>query len=214
MQNFATFGFGLLLGVRHAFEADHLIAMVTMLTHQKNSRKAALVGTFWGLGHTITLLVVGLSVLLLKLSIPTIIEKNLEGFVGIMLIILGIQTVYKRVELHKHSHSHDGVTHSHIHQMTHHQHGKSFVIGMVHGLAGSGALMVLVLSLVKSAWEGVIYILCFGVGSTVSMTMMSMLIGIPLAKHLSIFMKMKYTIRLVAGLGSILVGIYILLGVL
>jgi cytochrome c biogenesis protein CcdA len=209
---FSTLGFGLLLGIKHAFEADHLIAVSTILTGQKSTRKAALVGTFWGIGHTTTLFIVGLCVLILRLSIPEPIAQKLEVLVGIMLVVLGIQNLIKKTDSHTHEHKHDALSHTHMHHshQHQHQHGKSFIIGMVHGLAGSGALMVLVLSLINSIWQGVVYILLFGFGSTVSMTIMSLLIGVPLSKSLTVFNKAEKYIRIVAGTISIVFGIFII----
>ncbi|OGK20287.1 hypothetical protein A2866_06410 [Candidatus Roizmanbacteria bacterium RIFCSPHIGHO2_01_FULL_39_8] len=214
MNELYTLGFGLLLGIKHVFEADHLIAISTMLTEKKNPQKAALIGTFWGIGHTTTLFVVGLSVLLLRLSIPQAIAERLEIIVGLMLIVLGVQSIRKKVVSHEHKHTHGSISHSHLHQDHTHQHKKSFFIGMVHGFAGSGALMVLVLSLINSVWQGILYILLFGLGSTISMTFMSLVIGLPLSKSLTVFNKTEQYIRLLAGMISVLFGISIIYSIL
>lgn len=214
MNEFYTLGFGLLLGIKHAFEADHLIAVSTMLTEKKSPQRAALIGTFWGIGHTTTLFMVGLSVLLLRLSIPQAIAERLEIIVGVMLIILGTQAIRKKVVSHEHEHTHGSITHSHLHKDHRHQHKKSFFIGMVHGLAGSGGLMVLVLSLINSVWQGILYILLFGLGSTISMTFMSLVIGLPLSKSLTVFNKTERYIRLIAGTISILFGTSIIYSLL
>lgn len=211
---FYTFGFGLLLGIKHAFEADHLIAISTMLTEQKNPYRAALIGTFWGIGHTTTLFIVGLFVLLLRLSIPPLVAERLEIFVGIMLIILGIQAIIKKVTIHKHNHTHGNIVHSHQHEDHFHRHRKSFLIGIVHGLAGSGALMVLVISLIQSIWQGIIYILLFGLGSIISMTLMSLIIGIPFFKSFTKFNQAEYYLRVLMGTISIIFGTSIIVTVL
>lgn len=210
MTIFSTLGFGLLLGIKHAFEADHLIAVTTMLHEQKDARRAALVGTFWGIGHTTTLFVVGLIVLVLRVSIPEAIAVRLEGIVGVMLILLGIQAILKKNILHTHSHAHEGESHSHLHTNHHHQHKKSFLIGTIHGLAGSGALMVLVLSLVQSVWEGIVYIALFGIGSTIGMTLMSLFLGVPLSKSLAMFNKTERYVRVGMGIVSIIFGLFVL----
>jgi sulfite exporter TauE/SafE len=201
------------LGIKHAFEADHLIAVSTMLAGQRNASRAALIGTFWGVGHTTTLFVVGLFVLLLRLSIPSHIAERLEVIVGVMLVLLGMQAIRRKIETHEHEHIHDGIKHTHLHSEHKHQHRKSFFIGMVHGLAGSGSLMVLVLSLINSTWQGILYILLFGLGSIISMTFMSLLIGIPLSRSLTVFNKAENYIRLIAGVVSILFGVSIIYSV-
>jgi cytochrome c biogenesis protein CcdA len=207
---FSTLGFGLILGIKHAFDADHLIAVSTMLYEQKSPKKAALIGAFWGIGHTTTLFVVGLIVLLLRLSIPEMIAERIEIIVGFMLIFLGIRTMLSKNTLHEHEHAHDDQQHTHIHDTHNHQHKKSFLIGTIHGLAGSGALMILVLSLIKTVWEGVIYILIFGIGSTLGMTMMSFFLGIPIAKTFQTFAKTERILRIIMGSVSIIFGLVII----
>lgn len=202
----STLGFGLLLGIKHAFDADHLIAVSTILHREKQPARAALIGAFWGIGHTSTLLVVGLAVLILKLSIPVIVAERIELVVGIMLVVLGIQAMTRKGELHEHAYTHGSQTHTHPHFDHRHQHTKSFLIGTVHGLAGSGALMVLVLSLINSVWEGMLYILVFGIGSTVSMSMMSLLLGIPVSRSLSVIAKAEQYLRAGIGLVSVAFG--------
>lgn len=206
----STLGFGLLLGVRHAFDADHLIAVSTILYEQKNSKRAALIGTFWGIGHTTTLFVVGLAMLIFRLSIPETISQRLEILVGFMLIFLGVKTAFTKQTLHRHEHTHDGHQHEHLHLDHSHQHKKSFTIGAVHGLAGSGALMILVLSLIHSVWEGVLYILIFGLGSTLGMTLMSFFLGIPFSKSLQTFAKAERYLRLGLGIISVMFGLLVI----
>lgn len=209
-----TFGFGFVLGIKHAFDADHLIAVSTMLYEHKNPYRVALIGTFWGIGHTTTLFIVGLGVLLLRISITEPVAERLELAVGVMLIILGIQTILKRSYVHKHAHSHGEVTHTHFHQNHNHQHRKSFIIGSIHGFAGSGVLMILVLSLVKTVWEGIIYIILFGIGSTLGMTIITLIIGIPLSKSLKVFANTERFLRIGMGSLSILFGLFVLRSVL
>ncbi len=211
MNEIYALSFGLLLGIKHAFEADHLIAVSTMLAEHKNTKKAAFIGMFWGIGHTTTLLIVGLFVLFLSLSIPEYIASRLEGIVGMMLIMLGIQSITNS------SHGHNHLTIPNLentNQTAKRLHKKSFLIGMVHGLAGSGGLMILVLSLIHSVWEGVLYILLFGIGSIISMSAMSLLIGIPLSKSMRVFKKTERYIRIIAGVISILFGIFIIISLL
>ena len=209
--SFVTFGFGLLLGIKHAFEADHLIAVSTIVSEQKKPSRAALIGTYWGIGHTTTLFIVGLVALLLKISIPERISLILELLVGIMLIILGIRAVFKRtLSYHSHVHHHEGMEHTHVHSSHSHRHSRSFVIGAIHGLAGSGALMILVLSTIRSLFEGVLYILLFGLGSVISMSILSFIIGLPFIYSTRKFEHLDKFLRLIAGVLSIFFGIFMI----
>ncbi|MDP3732955.1 MAG: sulfite exporter TauE/SafE family protein [Candidatus Daviesbacteria bacterium] len=210
---FFTLILGFVLGIKHAFEPDHMIAVSTIVVEQKNPLKAALVGTFWGLGHTTALLLTGILVLLLKLSIPEKLSLTFELFVGVMLVILGIRALHQsRLTFHAHQHGHEDLTHQHLHlhgaKVTHRKHHTSFFIGTIHGLAGSGALMLLVLSTIPSLTQGLYYILLFGLGSTLGMTVMSFLIGLPFIFSASKFPQMEKYLRIFAGTLSILFGLF------
>lgn len=209
-QTILTLFFGFILGIKHAFDADHLLAITTALTEQKNPFKAALLGTFWGIGHTLTLFIIGILVLFFNLSIPEKISMNLELLVGIMLIALGLGTITKRnLKIHHHVHKHDGIAHSHLHSPQHHQHRRSFLIGIVHGLAGSATIMILVISTIKSLITGIYYILLFGFGSIIGMTLVSFFIGIPFIYSMEKFTQGEKYIRIIAGSFSIIFGSYI-----
>jgi hypothetical protein len=180
-------------------EADHIAAVSTIVaaSRQHNLRRAPLLGLMWGLGHTATLLVAGLIVLLLAISIPEKVTGSLEFGVGVMLIFLGVTTLTgfnvgkflrgignSRTHSHEHIHQESGVVHSHHHDHNqNHRHGhKSLMVGMIHGMAGSGALMLVVLSTISSVPLGLAYIAIFGAGSIGSMAAMSALIGLPFAR--------------------------------
>jgi len=210
---FFTLILGFVLGIKHAFEPDHLIAVSTIVVGQKNPFKSALVGTFWGLGHTTTLLLTGVLVLLLKLSIPPSLSLTFELLVGVMLIILGVRVIVRtRSILHTHQHQHDDLNHQHLHfheaKSTHRKHHTSFLIGTVHGLAGSGALMLLVLSTIPSLISGIYYILLFGLGSVAGMTIMSFLLGLPFLFSAAKFPEVEKYLRFFAGALSILFGLF------
>lgn len=195
-------GFG--LGIKHAFEADHVIAVSTIVSSQKDPLKSALIGTFWGIGHTTTLFVIGLFVLLFKISIPESISSLLEFLVGIMLVGLGMLTILqakKITDMEK--------EHIEAHQKKRlHQHHRSFLVGSVHGLAGSGALMLLVLATVSSTVEGMYYILLFGLGSIIGMNLMSILVGLPFIISAKTFPNIEKYLRFIAGIVGILFGMY------
>lgn len=215
MESLFTLFLGFVLGLKHAFEADHMIAVSTMVTEHKNPFKAALIGTFWGIGHTTTLFIAGIAILLLKITIPQKVALSLEFLVGCMLVLLGGYTLYKAKQIvHTHAHSHDdGSSHEHPHMAEKkgmHRHHRSFLIGTVHGLAGSGALMVLVLATVQSTIEGLYYILIFGVGSIFGMTIMSMVIGLPFIYSTKKFPSIEQKLRLTAGILSIGFGFFVM----
>jgi high-affinity nickel permease len=216
---------GLVTGLRHSIEADHLAAVLSVVaSNQKNIKRASMLGVIWGLGHTTSLFIAGLLVLLLAVNISESVSSRLEFGVGIMLIFLGITTFtgwsmgkfFKGLRHqkssssspHKHIHYHDGnVLHSHNHvHDTGHRHGhKALIIGMVHGMAGSGALLLVVLSTINSIPLGLAYIALFGVGSIVGMAGTSTLMGIPFVK-LANFQKVSLLLRYVAAITTLAIG--------
>jgi ABC-type nickel/cobalt efflux system permease component RcnA len=191
---------GLVFGLKHATEVDHVVAVSTIVSQQRNVWRSTLVGAMWGAGHTASLLISGVIVLTLRIAIPERVSNWLEFGVALMIIGLGAvalwRSLVKRNDVHVHKHSHDGVSHVHIHfhetgtrhaEARTHNHAVSAVgfkpvfIGAVHGLAGSGALTLLVLTQIQSAWLGFFYLAIFGVGSVLGMVLMSGLIGLPFA---------------------------------
>lgn len=196
-ESLFTFVLGFILGLKHAFEPDHMIAVSTIVLEQKNPLKAALVGTFWGIGHTTTLFITGIALLPLKLAIPQNLSLSFEFLVGVMLTILGFRTI------HRHTHFHES-------KPAHRKHHTSLVIGGLHGLAGSGALMLLVLSTIPSLIEGLYYILLFGAGSILGMTAMSFLVGLPFLYSAGRFPQIEKILRLIAGFLSILFGLFVI----
>ncbi len=238
---------GLLLGVRHAFDPDHLVAVTTIVSEYRNPLRAIWIGVSWGLGHTTTLLLMGLLLLLLRLSLPEGLAHFFEFLVGMVLIVLGVQTFWglrrRRVHAHPH-HKTEPHTHFHFHSQTqqhgHHNHRpraslgqlliagvipgehltaptthrpffrvKSYLVGTVHGLAGSAALMLLVLASLKSTLTGVVYILIFGLGSVVSMGLISIFISLPFSAS-SRLPRLNFVVQAAAGTFSILFGIMLM----
>lgn len=207
---------GFALGLRHAIEADHLAAVSTIVSEKKGLFAASVVGGLWGLGHTISLFVVGAVVLILKVQISETTEARLEAIVGVMLVILGINALRKLFtakKVHAHSHDHGVREHLHIHAHqdekteSHHRFSpRSILIGMVHGLAGSAALMLLILPTIPSTTVALGYILIFGLGSIGGMMIMSMLIGLPLYFTANRFELLNKGIRVFAGLFSLVLG--------
>lgn len=182
---------GFVLGIKHAIEPDHVIAVSTIASQSKKLFKSTLAGVFWGIGHTATLFIMGVILILMKGEIPEKWAMSLEFLVGIMLVYLGLTTLLSFKNIHIHQHEHDGDEHKHLHSHSHngkHQHNhqhqnvsylKSLFIGLVHGLAGSGAMVLLTMSTVKSVWEAAVYILIFGAGTILGMLFFTTIIGIP-----------------------------------
>lgn len=200
MEALALVGLGLLFGVKHATEVDHVVAVSTIVSEHKSVWRSALVGGLWGLGHTASLLIIGAVVLSLRIAIPESVSNWLEFAVALMIIALGVSALWrvlrKRSDVHVHEHNHGNVNHVHVHfheaETKHaahksHTHAvtsigiKPVLIGTMHGLAGSGALTLLILTQIKSVWVGLSYLVVFGLGSIAGMLLMSGLIGLPFA---------------------------------
>ncbi|MGC2236745.1 MAG: sulfite exporter TauE/SafE family protein [Pyrinomonadaceae bacterium] len=223
-STFAILGFGFLLGLKHATEADHLAAVSTIVTERKSLFSSALIGGVWGLGHTISLFIAGIFVLLLNFQISERTERTLEFCVGIMLFLLGVNVIRKlaqggHLHFHAHAHGEHKHVHPHIHEKAgeeaHTHHGLSFspralLIGMVHGLAGSAALMLLVIPTIESRTVGLLYIIIFGVGSIGGMMLMSFLVGLPFQLTAKKFNRLNHLLQGVAGLVSIALGLFII----
>jgi high-affinity nickel permease len=188
---------GFFLGMRHATDPDHVIAVTTIVTRQRNLGRAALIGAFWGVGHTLTIFVVGTAIILFNLVIPTRIGLSMELSVGIMLIILGFMnlTGFLRSVPDAIGHHHAGEATVHSHQHSHtdyipfakldrilskvalYQHIRPLVIGIVHGLAGSAAVALLVLTTIRNSHWAIAYLLVFGLGTIAGMMVITMSIA-------------------------------------
>jgi sulfite exporter TauE/SafE len=205
---------GFILGMKHALEPDHIIALSTIASRSKSLWRSSLTGVFWGIGHTSTLFVIGLLLIILKLELSLKLSMSLEFLVGIMLVYLGFSTVisFRRKKIHIHEHQHEGIPHNHFHEKHEHIHFnfsylKSSMIGMIHGLAGSAAMVLLVMSTVSSVWKGIVYILVFGLGTVISMLMVTTILGLPFVLSTK---KLKLNSKLILATGalSILFGFY------
>ncbi|MEO8650315.1 MAG: urease accessory protein UreH [Acidobacteriota bacterium] len=221
MTTLSILTIGFVLGLQHAVEADHLAAVSTIVSEKKNLFAASIVGGMWGLGHTISLFVVGLVVIFLKLQISTEVAGKLEAIVGGMLVLLGLNAMRKLFsaeKFHVHIHEHGEREHVHLHTHesenvggSHHRFSpRSIAIGMVHGLAGSGALMFLILPVIQSSIVALLYILIFGIGSIGGMMVMSILIGLPFHFTATRFDFLNKGFRLVAGIFSLGLGLLII----
>jgi len=194
---------GFLLGMRHALEGDHVAAVASLATRSRSMGDTIRQGAVWGAGHTLTLFLFGSLVLLLDAVIPETLAQVLEFMVGLMLIGLGIDVLRSllRERIHFHAHRHaDGRWH--LHALAHageqdnaalhrHRHRsgrfplRALFVGMMHGMAGSAALILLTLQSVHSPLAGVVYILLFGAGSIAGMAVLSAIIAVPLRYSVS-----------------------------
>lgn len=217
-------GYGFFIGLKHATDGDHLAAVSTIVAGRKSLWSSALVGGLWGLGHTISLVVAGVLVLLLNFEISERTERILEFAVGVMLLILGLNVLRQIVrggKLHFHEHEHGSREHAHPHihapgqaDAAHSHHGlglspRSLVIGMIHGLAGSAGLMLIVIPTIDSKLLGLLYIVIFGIGSIGGMMLMSVLVGLPFRLTAFRFNRANFLLQGVAALVSIALGLFI-----
>jgi ABC-type nickel/cobalt efflux system permease component RcnA len=213
---------GLGLGLRHALDTDHLAAVSTIVSERKNWFSSLLIGGLWGVGHTASLLLAGAAVILMRFDIGKY-EKPLEFCVALMLIGLGANVLYKLARggrIHFHEHSHAGHTHIHPHlhdhkpEPAHSHHGlklgvRPLIVGMVHGLAGSAAVMLAVLIKIKGSTAlAFAYIIIFGVGSIGGMMLMSLILSLPIHLTSGYFTKANLAVRALAGCFSLGFGLF------
>ncbi|TLS68272.1 urease accessory protein [Mariprofundus erugo] len=216
---------GFFLGIRHAMESDHIAAVATLVSRSPSVRESIRLGSIWGLGHTTTLLIFGSSVILLDQIIPERLAMMLEFAVGAMLVLLGIDVLRRLIKtgIHFHLHRHaDGSRHWHAHM--HHEEGsklagdshahthpapfplRALLIGMMHGMAGSAALIALTLQSVHSLATGMIYIALFGLGSIAGMAALSVAIMFPLRHSARRFGPLHQYLQLAIGSITLLLG--------
>ena len=236
---------GFFLGMRHATDADHVIAVATIVSRQRSIRQGALIGVLWGLGHTITILVVGSAIILFGIVIPRRVGLTMELSVGLMLILLGILNLTGtmrwitenltpwRVGLHAHSHGHGDYIHSHAHGHSPEKHGhaddetpvgwmdrvfgrldlyqivRPLAVGIVHGLAGSAAIALLVLTTIRVPSWAVLYLLVFGIGTVAGMMLITAAIALPFTFSENRFARLHRGLGVVSGLVSLAFGLFI-----
>ncbi len=211
---------GLVLGLEHSLDPDHLIAVSTLQEPRGSRLSGPVVGALWGLGHAVTILVVGLVVILLDLNIPVGAIPPLESLVGIVLIALGARVVWqlRRRKVHVHEHGHGRAGRDHIHFHSHatsgeHEHDHladhlgSLLVGMVHGLAGSAALTILVVGTMSVQVQRLTYLVAFGLGSVLGMAAVSASLSILLGAASRRSLRFYGVLRAGIGTFSILLGI-------
>ena len=231
---------GFLLGLQHATDPDHLVAVATILTRERRFADGALIGVLWGAGHMTTLTIVGAIIIGLKLTVTPAVGGSLELVVAAMLIVLGILRLRDAIRgldtvpaghlvadhdhgggagvVHSHPHVH-GAEHSHEHAHVHPSRwlaklgwrsgwpaGRALVVGAIHGLAGSAAVSLLVLATLRSTMSAVIYLVIFGIGTIIGMTLLTSLMAFPVSMALR-YRRARQALALCAGVGSIAFGL-------
>lgn len=239
---------GFLLGMRHATDPDHVIAVSTIVSREHNIRRSALIGAAWGVGHTLTILAVGSAIILFRITLPPRLGLAMELAVGIMLIVLGLKNIRGMIassadrlapaaggELDQETpryHSHGDYVHLHPHPHSHgHPHDpqhtpvaaldhwfqryrqyqlfRPLIVGLIHGMAGSAAVALLVLSTISNLHWAVAYLLVFGLGTILGMMLITLTIGTTFAYGQRRFARIGHYFAAVAGLVSLLFGLFI-----
>jgi hypothetical protein len=240
---------GLILGMRHATDADHVIAVTAIVSGERRVAAAARIGIAWGLGHSVTVFLVGGAIILFKLTIPPRLGMAMEFAVAIVLILLGLSVLMRSspriagilrlkpdsdLFTHSHVHEHDGTMHAHPHAHVHSDdpsdrapahandrshrshrlpmrsrfgrgsHERAFGVGLVHGLAGSAAIALLVLSAIPNPIWGLVYLAIFGFGTIVGMALITMAIGFPVSLTATRLSSLNHA--LVVGAGALSLG--------
>lgn len=178
MQTLLPFLFAGGVGFTHAFEIDHLLAVSSIVNRRQSMFSAIKDGIFWGLGHTSTILVIGILMILAQVAVSEKTFHFFEAGVGLMLTFLGMQRIrdiYRQKQQHFHAHEHHEA----------HDHRLAYGVGLIHGLAGSGTLVLLVMTQMKNSWQGISYLLIFGLGSVLGMLLASGVFFLPFSKKIS-----------------------------
>ncbi len=236
---------GFFLGMRHATDADHVIAVTTIVSRQRTLGHAAFIGALWGLGHTLTIFVVGAAIILFSLVIPPRLGLSMELSVGLMLILLGVMNLAGVMRwitetftpaqngTHSHPHSHGDYVHTHPHGHGPGAHGhaedetpqgwldrafgqlgiyqalRPVIVGIVHGLAGSAAIALLVLTTIPAPLWAIVYLVVFGVGTIAGMMLITTAIAVPFAYTGIHLRQVNRYLRVASGLISVGFGLFL-----
>lgn len=209
---------GFVRGLEHALEPDHVVAVSTMVTRTGSLKKSWQLGASWGVGHAVALLVAGMILQVFQWALPVRVALSFEFLVGCVLVLLGVDAVIKAMkhEGHLHSHHHGDAPHIHFHShrvALHHDHiHQSFIVGMMHGLAGSGSLILVVAATLHSPWRALLYIVLFGAGAIAGMMTVSAMMGVTFALTGKLE-KMQQKIQVLAAVCSIFIGFTIMYGI-
>ncbi|MGG1572195.1 cytochrome c biogenesis protein CcdA [Fictibacillus sp. NRS-1165] len=195
----------LLLGLKHALDPDHIVAVTTIVSQKKKARFSALVGAWWGVGHMTTIVLIGSAIIYFNLLISHSVEKLLEGIIGAMIIYLGVKAFYSLSTEKKQEHT-----------AARDKNGwmlRPLIVGLLHGLAGSTGVAYLFLSTIDDKYMGLLYLLVFGAGTLLSMVLATILIGMPYS-WASDHKRLNLLLTRSTGLLSVIFGIYYLCEIL
>jgi len=246
---------GFFLGMRHATDADHVVAIATIVSRERSMAGSALIGAAWGVGHTMTVMAVGAAIIVFGVVIPPRLGLSMEFAVGIMLVVLGILTLTgmgrtigvahthgvpggNPLDLQGHLHAHGDYLHQHPHGDGPSEHGhaeehtplarldrsglgriafyewlRPFVVGLVHGLAGSAAAALMVLSIIREPAAALGYLLLFGLGTIVGMMLITLILSAPFAFTAVNLPKFNWRLRVASGLISFVFGLVLIYGI-
>ena len=239
----AVIALGLVLGMRHATDPDHVVAVTTIVSREKSVYSAAIIGGIWGVGHTLTILAVGSAIILLKVTIPPALGLTLELSVGFMLVVLGLLNLtglMSRAMAWLEAHGLGSGEHMHriLGRLTVHKHGSSkyspgkdrsptgwqpqwlqklgafhvlrpLFVGIVHGLAGSAAVALLVLTTIRDPRWALVYLFVFGIGTVIGMMMITAAIALPFVFTLRHFSHLNQGLALASGAISLSFGLFL-----
>lgn len=247
---------GFFLGMRHATDADHVVAIATIVSRERSLGGSALIGASWGVGHTITVMAVGAAIIVFGVVIPPQLGLSMEFAVGIMLVLLGVFTLTglgravsaahvhegdpagHALDLHDHLHAHGDYLHRHPHGHGLDAHGhaeehtplarldrsglrrlafydwlRPFAVGLVHGLAGSAAVALMVLSIIREPFAALGYLLLFGLGTIVGMMLITLILSAPFVFTAVNLPKFNWRLRVASGLVSFVFGVVLVYGI-
>jgi len=247
---------GFFLGMRHATDADHVVAIATIVSRERSVAGSVLIGAAWGVGHTLTVMAVGAAIIVFGVVIPPRLGMSMEFAVGIMLVLLGVLTLtgIGRAGGAPHAHAgvpggHQPVVHDHLHAhgdyLHRHPHGhgpgahghadeqtplarldrsvlgritfygwlRPFVVGLVHGLAGSAAVALMILSIIREPMASLGYLLLFGLGTIVGMMLITLILSAPFTFTAANLPKFNWRLRVASGLVSFAFGAVLIYGI-
>jgi high-affinity nickel-transport protein len=230
---------GFFLGMRHATDADHVVAIATIVSRERSVAGSALIGAAWGVGHTVTVMAVGAAIIVFGVVIPPQLGLSMEFAVGIMLVLLGVLTLTgmgravgaahahagvpggHALDLHDHLHAHGDYLHRHPHghgpgalgRIAFYQWLRPFAVGLVHGLAGSAAVALMVLSVIREPVAALGYLLLFGLGTIVGMMLITLILSAPFVFTAVNLPKFNWRLRVASGLVSFVFGVVLIYGI-
>ena len=241
---FTVLALGFFLGMRHATDPDHVIAVTTIVARQRRAGIAAAVGALWGLGHTLTILLVGGGIILFRWVIPPLVGLSMEFAVSLMLILLGLMNLtglWRRRSgelaggvVHAHPHPHGDYVHDHAHGHAPEAHPhdptrtpvsrmdrwfggldawhwvRPLAVGVVHGLAGSAAVALLVLATISDPRWALFYLLVFGLGTVAGMTILTATMAWPMAAAGDRSARWSHGLRVASGVVSLVFGVFLM----